>query len=56
LAIFPQRNWESFGIYFSSVNSRKFAILWFTFTQNFDIKKMKRNTPPLRKFLHLGLG
>ncbi len=55
-AIFPQRNWESFGIYFSSVNSRKFAILRFTFIQNFDIKKMKRNTPPLRKFLHLGLG
>jgi hypothetical protein len=30
--------------------------LRFTFIQNFDIKKMKRNTPPPRKFLHLGLG
>ncbi len=58
-AIFPQRNWENFGIYFSSVNSTKFAIFWFTFIQNFDIKKMKRkhsSTAPLRKFLHLGLG
>jgi hypothetical protein len=42
VAIFPQRNRENFGIYFSSVNLTKFAILWFTFIQNFDIKKMKR--------------
>ncbi len=40
--IFPQRNWENFGNYFSSVNSTEFAIFWFIFIQNFDIKKMKR--------------
>jgi hypothetical protein len=42
LCHFSARNWENFGIYFSSVNSTYFASFWFTFIQNFDIKKMKR--------------
>jgi len=43
-AIFPQRNWENFGIYFSSVNSTKFAIFWFTFIQKFWYQKNEKKT------------
>ncbi len=42
LPFFHKEMGKILGIYFSSVNSTKFAILWFTFIRNFDIKKMKR--------------
>jgi hypothetical protein len=56
---FFHKEWGKILEFIFRVNSTKFAISWFTFIQNFDIKKMKRkhsSTTPLRKFLHLGLG